>query len=118
MLLKSAGNGVHKAARAISGLRSTVNKFKGVCIMGIKEFKEKIIRDKAFADKFQSVKTPEELVRIAAAEGFSFTVDDVKSNTELTDAELEAAAGGSSILAKTYFVSHSSVFAKTYFVDR
>lgn len=72
--------------------------------MGIKEFKEKISKDKAFADQFKEVKTPEELVKIAAAEGFTFTVDDVKNSAELTDKELDAAAGGNVILARTYFV--------------
>lgn len=62
--------------------------------MGFKEFKEKVLGDKAFAEKFKKVTSPEELVKLAAAEGYSFTVEDVKNNTELTDAELDAAAGG------------------------
>lgn len=84
--------------------------------MGVREFKEKIAADQAFAAKFENVKTAEDLVKIAAEEGFNFTVDDVKNNTELIDAELEAVAGGTSIFAKTYFVSPSTIFAKTYFV--
>ena len=85
--------------------------------MGVREFKEKIAADQAFAAKFENVKTAEELVKIAAEEGFNFTVDDVKSNTELIDAELEAVAGGATIFAKTYFVTSNTVFAKTYFVE-
>jgi predicted ribosomally synthesized peptide with nif11-like leader len=84
--------------------------------MGVKEFKEKIIADPAFASKFASVKTPEEVVSLAKDAGFHFTVEDVKNNTELTAAELEGAAGGGSIFAKTYFVTNASIFAKTYFV--
>ena len=72
--------------------------------MGFKEFKEKVMGDKAFAEKFKKAATPEEIVKMAAAAGYSFTVDDLKNNTELTDAELDAAAGGASIMAKTYFV--------------
>lgn len=84
--------------------------------MGVKEFKEKIMKDEEFAAKFASVTSPEEVVEMAAKEGFTFTVEDIKNNTELTDAELEAAAGGASIMAKTYFVNPSTIFAKTYFV--
>lgn len=86
--------------------------------MGVKEFKEKIMNDEAFAAKFENAGTPEEVVELAAKEGFNFTVEDINNNTELTDAELEAAAGGVSILAKTYFVSGGSIFAKTYFVKK
>lgn len=84
--------------------------------MGIKEFKEKIVNDEAFAGKFANVKDAAELVELAKADGFRFTVEDVNDNAELTEAELNAAAGGSTILAKTYFVKTSTVFAKNYFV--
>jgi predicted ribosomally synthesized peptide with nif11-like leader len=85
---------------------------------GVKEFKEKVASDEAFAAKFENVKTAEELVAIAAKEGFSFTVADVNDNSELIDAELEAVAGGRTILAKSYFVTHGSVFAGGYFVTK
>ena len=62
--------------------------------MGFKEFKEKVIGDKAFAEKFKGLSTPEEIVKVAATAGFSFTVDDLRNNAELTDAELDAVAGG------------------------
>lgn len=84
--------------------------------MGVKEFKEKIIADPAFAAKFANVKNAEELVSLAKKEGFAFTVEDVKNNTELTAAELEGAAGGATIFAETYFVTNATIFAKTYFV--
>lgn len=90
--------------------------------MSIKAFKEKIITDSEFAKKFEGVTTPEELVKIAGQNGFSFTVEDVKANAELTDEELEAVAGGSTIFAKTYFVTSNSgnatIFAKNYFVKK
>jgi predicted ribosomally synthesized peptide with nif11-like leader len=83
---------------------------------GVKAFKEKVIQDEAFAQKFAKVQTPEELVTLAKAEGFDFTVADVKNNTELVEAELAAISGGGSIMAKNYFVSGGSIFAKNYFV--
>jgi len=80
--------------------------------MGIKEFKEKIIADPAFAAKFANVENAEDLVSMAKKEGFAFTVEDVKNNTELTAAELEGAAGGASIFA------NAIIYAITYFVER
>jgi predicted ribosomally synthesized peptide with nif11-like leader len=85
---------------------------------GVKAFKEKIIADEAFGKKFANVKTPEELVSLAKADGFDFTVEDIKNNTDLTDAELSAVAGGGSVFANTYFVTSGSVFAKSYFVTK
>jgi predicted ribosomally synthesized peptide with nif11-like leader len=84
----------------------------------VKAFKEKIIQDEAFGQKFSNVQTPEELVSLARGEGFDFTVEDVKNNTDLTDAELGVIAGGASVFAKNYFVGGSSVFAKNYFVKK
>lgn len=72
--------------------------------MGFLEFKEKVMKDKAFAVKFKDVTSPAKLVELAKAEGFTFTEEDVKNNTELTGAELESVAGGATIMAKTYFV--------------
>ncbi len=86
--------------------------------MGLKEFKERIMTDEAYAKKYIDISSPEDLVEIASEDGYTFTVDDVKNNTELTDAELEAAAGGRSIMAKAYFVTSNSIFAKTYFSTR
>ncbi len=83
--------------------------------MGLKEFKEKLLSDKEYAKKYADVKTPEEVVEIASKDGYTFTAEDVKNDTELTDTELEAAAGGGitadgemksvTILAKGYFVT-------------
>jgi predicted ribosomally synthesized peptide with nif11-like leader len=83
---------------------------------GVKAFKEKIIQDEAFAKKFENVKTPEDVVSLAAKEGFSFTVEDVKNNTELTDVELKAVAGGSTIAGPGHFVVPGIIFAKSGFV--
>lgn len=89
--------------------------------MGVKEFKEKIMNDEVFAAKFANVETPEALVELAKQEGFNFTVEDVNANSELTDAELNAVAGGATIFAPTYFVTDGgdgTIFANTYFVKK
>lgn len=84
--------------------------------MGVREFKEKIVADKDFAAKFENIETTEELVKKASEEGFDFTVDDVEKNTELIDQELDAVAGGRSIIGKHFFVTPSTIAGKTYFV--
>jgi predicted ribosomally synthesized peptide with nif11-like leader len=85
---------------------------------GVKEFKEKIMSDEAFAKKFENVETPEDVVSIAAKEGFSFTADDVKNNTALTEIELKAVAGGAAatIIKPGQFVKPGVIFASGGFV--
>ena len=85
---------------------------------GLKEFKEKIMGDQVFAAKFASVTGSDDLVALAAKEGFNFTADDIKNNTELTDAELNGVAGGAAILAKGKFVTDKVVFADGYLVSK
>ena len=63
--------------------------------MGIKEFTEKAKSDSVFAAKFKNAKTPAQIVELAKAEGYSFTVDDVKAASNLSDADLDGVAGGS-----------------------
>ena len=72
--------------------------------MNYMDFRKKLIADADFAAKFASCKSPEALVEAAAKEGYSFTVEDIKSNTELLPEELEKAAGGSWIAADDWFV--------------
>ena len=76
---------------------------------GVKEFEEKIRADKVFAKKFENAKTPGDVVSLAGQEGFSFTVDDLVDaledalkNRELTEAELDAVAGGGSVNSVAY----------------
>jgi predicted ribosomally synthesized peptide with nif11-like leader len=57
----------------------------------IKDFKEKLIADAEFAAKFKDAKTAEEIVDLAKAEGFDISVANL---WELSDEELENAAGG------------------------
>jgi predicted ribosomally synthesized peptide with nif11-like leader len=72
---------------------------------GLKEFQEKVAADEAFAAKFADAKELEDVVALAAKEGFTFTVEDVKGATELSDDDLaNVAGGGAFIMAKHYFV--------------
>jgi predicted ribosomally synthesized peptide with nif11-like leader len=73
--------------------------------LGLKEFKEKLAKDEAFAKKFKEVTSLEQLLEIASADGFSFTVEDVKKNTELIDEELKNVVGGTVIFTSSYFVN-------------
>ena len=58
--------------------------------MGIEELKAKVKSDKAFAENFKSVKTPEEAVEVAKKLGYDISVKDC----ELSAEELKAVAGG------------------------
>ncbi len=80
--------------------------------MGLKEFKERIQNDEEYAQKFADVSSTEDLVKLASKDGYLFSVEDFENNTELTDAELEAAAGGRSPLAKNNFVTSRFAFDK------
>jgi predicted ribosomally synthesized peptide with nif11-like leader len=76
---------------------------------GFKEFKEKVLSDKAFAEKVKALKSVEAAVELGKEEGYVFTVEDVKNNSELTEAELEAVAGGVAewSMAKAWFVTRN-----------
>jgi predicted ribosomally synthesized peptide with nif11-like leader len=65
--------------------------------MNFADFKKKLFADKEFAEKFKGIKDAAELIKAAAAEGFTFTEEDMKNNTELTPEELEMTAGGGHI---------------------
>ncbi len=80
--------------------------------MGWKEFKEKLMSDKEYAKKYADAETAEDVVEIASRDGYNFTAEDVKNNSELTEAELEAAAGGTTIDGKGIFVNGNSIFVK------
>lgn len=58
--------------------------------MGINELKAKLKADKAFAENFKSVQTPEEAVETAKKLGYDISLKDL----ELTEEELKAVAGG------------------------
>ena len=62
------------------------------------DFRKMLATDADFGKKFSGCKTPAELIKAAAAEGFAFTEEDIKNNTELLPEELEKAAGGVSFI--------------------
>lgn len=70
----------------------------GVTVMGIKEFMLRIREDTDFAEMFKGMETPEEVVALAKREGYDFTVEDIKNNTELTDEELDMASGAGFVI--------------------
>ena len=65
--------------------------------MSFAEFKEKLLADPEFAKKFADIKSIDELVDAAAKEGYTFTAEDIKNGSELSDEEIESAAGGASV---------------------
>ncbi|MBR5337253.1 MAG: Nif11-like leader peptide family RiPP precursor [Lachnospiraceae bacterium] len=69
------------------------------------DFKKKVLNDQSFAEKFKDCKDLPALIEAAAKEGFVFTEEDVKNNTELLPEEMASAAGGVRIVdPSSYFV--------------
>lgn len=68
------------------------------------DFRKKLVADADFAKKFAGCKNPAELIKLAAAEGYTFTEDDIKNNTDLLPEELEKTAGGGWIAYVDWFV--------------
>ena len=66
------------------------------------DFRKKLATDQDFAAKFNDCATVEALVKAAAREGYSFTAEEVRNNTEILPEELATVAGGVSI-AKNAF---------------
>ena len=62
--------------------------------MNYSDFKKRLDSDKAFAKKFEACDTIESLIEAAAAEGYSFTKEDIRAATVLTLGELSMVAGG------------------------
>ncbi len=63
----------------------------------LKAFIAKANDDQSIQDKLKAATSPEEAVEIANAAGFSITEEDIQSQSgpvEISDDELEAAAGG------------------------
>lgn len=62
--------------------------------MDFRDFRRKLATDRAFAKQFDNCHTPEELVAAAAQEGYSFSVEDIKNDTELLPEEIAQVSGG------------------------
>ena len=61
----------------------------------IKAFLEKVKADTSLQEKLNAVTDADAVVEIAKASGFVISADDVKkAQSEVSDAELEGAAGG------------------------
>ena len=61
----------------------------------LKAFLEKVKADTSLQEKLKSVTDADAVVEIAKASGFTISADDVtKAQEEVSDAELEEAAGG------------------------
>jgi len=64
----------------------------------LKSFLEKVKGDNNLQEKMKSVTDANSVVEVAKAAGFVISADDVtKAQAEVSDAELEAAAGGTVI---------------------
>ena len=67
----------------------------------LKGFLEKVNGDTSLQDKLNAAASPEAVIEIAKAAGFSITAEDMQSATvELSDEELEGVAGGNTIWGK------------------
>ena len=62
--------------------------------MDFKDFRKKLAADHDFAEKFRDCETLEALIEAAAREGYSFTVEDIRSDTDLLPEEVMLASGG------------------------
>ena len=62
--------------------------------MNYMDFRKKLATDRDFAAKFNDCATVEALVKAAAREGYSFTAEEVRNDTDVLPEELSAAAGG------------------------
>ena len=61
----------------------------------LKAFLEKVQGDTSLQDKLKAAASPDAAIEIAKEAGFAITAEDMQSETvELSDSELESAAGG------------------------
>ena len=62
----------------------------------LKAFLEKVKADTSLQEKLKAAASPEAAMEIAKAAGFAITAEDIQSmrSVELTDEDLEGAAGG------------------------
>jgi len=62
--------------------------------MDYKSFKDRIAKDKAFAKKFEGIEDIKKLIAEAEKKGFSFTEEDVRNESTLSESDLLSVAGG------------------------
>ncbi len=73
--------------------------------MDYMDFRRKIVSDRLFASKFVNCRTPQTLIEAAKVEGYSFTEEDMKNNTDLLPEELEAMSGGAVTENQLWFLN-------------
>ena len=62
--------------------------------MNYMDFREKLAQDAVFRAKFDGCETLDALIEAAAKEGYTFTAEEVRNNTEFLPEELTTAVGG------------------------
>ena len=76
----------------------------------LKAFLEKVKADISLQEKFKAAASPEAALQIAKEAGFSITAEDIQSmqspTAELSDEELEGAAGGFLMITSPCCLSH------------
>ena len=62
--------------------------------MDYKSFKDRIAKDKAFAKEFDGIEDIKKFIAEAEKKGFSFTEEDVRNDSALSESDLLSVAGG------------------------
>ena len=57
-------------------------------------FKERLVSDPAFLEKYRNQKDTAAMIAMAKEDGYEFTEEDLLQNTEITDFELRNFVGG------------------------
>ena len=76
-----------------------------------RDFRAKLATDRDFAAKFKDCATVEALVEAAAREGYGFTAEEVRNNTEILPEELALTAGGLNIAPAPDCISNKDLIA-------
>ena len=76
----------------------------------LEAFVEKVKSDISFQENLKAATSPEDAIEIAKSEGFLITLEEIQSMqstvVELSDEELEAASGGTMLLASITFCTN------------
>lgn len=77
--------------------------------MDYMDFRKRLACDEAFRAKFEDCRKLDTLIETAAREGYVFTAEDVRDNTEVLPEELHTAAGGLNVA--NVFDSNSKIIS-------
>jgi len=61
---------------------------------GLKEFKEKMASDEAFAAQVKGLKSFDDIIGFAIENGYEFSDEDIEKLTDVSEDDLSVAAGG------------------------